>query len=81
MDVIRRRFFGSDFNQREDIISIGDLKPMIRNEIKRLLEEEIEERIKQHLSKYLKRESDDEDFRWEYNSYTVLSNRGINNSN
>jgi hypothetical protein len=53
MDV-RRRFFGKDFNQKKDIISVEDLKPMIKDECKRLLEEKFEELLKQQLPKFLK---------------------------
>ena len=53
MDV-RRRFFGKDFNQKKDIISVEDLTPMIKDECKRLLEEKFEELLKQQLPKFLK---------------------------
>ena len=78
---MKRRFFGKDFGMEDDkVITIGDLKPLIIDVIQQTLEEKLEEKIKQHYAKHLEKTVSD-DFRWEYNSYSTLSNKGINNNN
>lgn len=79
--MFKRRFTDKDFDNNKEFISVGDLKPMIVDIIKQHLTEEIEELIKQHIQKYIiKNDNNDDDFEWDYNSYTVLTNKSVSNN-
>lgn len=79
--MFKRRFTDKDFDNNKEFISVGDLKPMIVGIIKQHLTEEIEELIKQHIQKYIiKNDNNDDDFEWDYNSYTVLTNKSVSNN-
>ena len=79
--MFKRRYTDKDFDNNKEFISVGDLKPMIVDIIKQHLNEEIEELIKQHIQKYIiKNDNNDDDFEWDYNSYTVLTNKSVSNN-
>lgn len=79
--MFKRRFTDRDFDNNKEFISVGDLKPMIVDIIKQQLTEEIEELIKQNIQKYIiKNDNNDDDFEWDYNSYTVLTNKSVSNN-
>lgn len=79
--MFKRRFTDKDFDNNKEFISVGDLKPMIVDIIKQQLTEEIEELIKQNIQKYIiKNDNNDDDFKWDYNSYTVLTNKSVSNN-
>jgi len=50
---MKRRFFDKDFNKKEDVIDLDDLKTLFKEYIMMKMEEDFEVMLKKYLTKKL----------------------------
>ena len=77
--MIRRRFTDKDFENNNEFISMGDLKPLVTDIFKEVLKDEMEGLIKTYLDTHIfKKGETTDDFKWEYSAYQTLTNNSKN---